>query len=150
MNFVKSKKYKIFSVAAVIITAGIIFMFSAQTSVDSAQTSGFIATFLSELIGKELPNELVRSFAHFCEYALFGFLVRNCAYTFKNDFGILKTVSLAWAYSWSDEIHQIFVDGRAFQLSDLAVDLGGIVLGTYTFVLIVTVIKKCRKQHECA
>jgi VanZ family protein len=42
---------------------------------------------------------------------------------------ILFSVVLCLGYAVSDELHQLFVPERAFQLQDLLVDGGGILVG---------------------
>lgn len=42
--------------------------------------------------------------------------------------------SLSAFYALSDEIHQLFVPGRTFQLLDLALDIGGGLIGLMVFV----------------
>ena len=54
---------------------------------------------------------------------------------------------IAWGYAFTDEIHQIFVPGRAFQLIDLTVNLFGILLGIGVFVLFV-LIAEIRKEKK--
>jgi len=45
--------------------------------------------------------------------------------------GSLIAVLLSMLYALSDETHQLFVPGRAFQVVDLVVDLGGILTGVW-------------------
>jgi VanZ family protein len=127
----------------------IIFLLSAQDAKESSQTSGFVVSILSLIFKNEIPHDLIRTLAHFSEYAVLAFFVSNALYAYKARRIPLFAPIISWGYAWTDEIHQIFVDGRAFQLFDLAVDLGGIILGTITFTLLIKVIKKLlKKQHN--
>ena len=46
---------------------------------------------------------------------------------------ILKSIIFCFVYSLSDEIHQIFIDGRTFQFLDLFMDAIGYILGSLIF-----------------
>lgn len=47
--------------------------------------------------------------------------------------GISLTVSLSMLFALSDEIHQLFVPGRAFQVVDLVIDFLGSLFGVFLF-----------------
>jgi VanZ family protein len=63
--------------------------------------------------------------------------------------GELRLVSLVLVlgiselYALSDEIHQLFVPGRTFQLMDLALDLLGGVIGLMVFAIL-----RKKSQHR--
>ncbi len=125
-----SKIYKIVSVILLVAVMIIIFILSHQNGESSSQTSGFVTAFLSALFGENLSEDIVRSFGHFSEFALLGFLTLNCTYSFCTVKKPVYAIIFSWIYAWTDEIHQIFIPQRAFQISDLLVDLAGIILGT--------------------
>lgn len=137
-----NKIYKSFSLIAVIAIAVTIFLLSAQNSTESAETSGTVIGFFERFFKSEISQEVIRTVAHCCEYAGFGFFVCNAFLAFKNKLMPLMGIITAFAYAVTDEIHQIFVPGRAFQISDLAVDLSGIVVGTLCFVILCKIIEK--------
>jgi VanZ family protein len=68
-----------------------------------------------------------REVMHAVEYLFLGVLV---------GIGLGRRTWVAFfvcvAYSLSDEVHQLFVPGRAFQLQDLALDALGSALGVWT------------------
>lgn len=142
MNTTGRKIYRIFSVIAVTAIMITIFILSAQESKESNETSGYFVDIFSLIFGKKIPQEILRTAAHFCEYAGLGFFMCNAFYSFKDRLTPVVTALLSWGYAWTDEIHQIFVDGRAFQLSDLAVDLGGVILGTVAFAILISIINE--------
>ena len=85
-------------------------------------------------------DELLGRFLHAAEYlVLAAFAAR--ALVWRDD---LRLVLLAMAFGLSalfaisDETHQLFVPGRAFELSDLALDLGGSVIGMVTYAFFLT------------
>lgn len=84
-------------------------------------------------VTKTLPStdEILGRFLHVGEYLVLGFLVlRAVAWegtVRAGNAGV--SLGIAMLYALSDEIHQIYVPGRAFQVSDLLLDLTGILLG---------------------
>ncbi len=129
--------YKIISailLGAVLVT---IFLLSNENSTQSNETSGFLITLLTELFGKAPSQNVIRTLAHFSEYAVLGFLVLNCIYAFTDKKRFFLSVGLSELYALSDEIHQLFVPGRAFQITDLLVDLCGIILGCAVIFIII-------------
>lgn len=138
--------YRTFSVIAVIGIALTIFLLSGQTAENSSATSGFFTELLSRFLDKHFSDGFIRTCAHFCEYAGLGFFVCNLIYSFKGKTFPFISSLISWVYAWSDEIHQLFVPGRAFQLSDLAVDLGGVIIGSIVFSAFIIIIGKQRKN----
>ena len=141
------KAYKIFSAVLMIAVMVTIFILSAENSKDSAETSNIIIIWLSQFFGYETSQEIIRTAAHFCEYAGLGFSVINFLYSFKKTVHPVLSVIIAWGYALSDEIHQFFVPGRAFQLIDLTVNFFGILLGIGVFTLIILIVET-RKDNE--
>lgn len=133
------------AVAAIMIA---IFILSAQTAEESSATSGLFTGFLSYLFNGNFPDEIIRTAAHFCEYAGLGFFVCNLIYSFKEKTHPVISALVSWGYAVTDETHQLFVPGRAFQISDLAVDLGGVVTGALVFTLFVGILRKIRKNRH--
>ena len=129
-----------------------IFLMSAKNAVQSGAMSGGLIKQLAPLINSkfnlldevsqadfiESLQGVVRTLAHFFEFTLLGALgffafrfTLNCRKKVVV-FGVL----MGCIYALTDEIHQIFVPGRTFQLKDVLVDWGGILLGTaIAFVL---------------
>lgn len=139
------KTYRIFSIITVIAIMLLIFLLSAQNAEQSTETSSFVVGLLARIFKNNPPHDLIRTAAHFSEYALLAFLISNALHAYKVRLFPLFAPIISWGYAWTDEVHQIFVPGRAFQLFDLAVDLGGIILGTLVFTVIIAILKKCIK-----
>ncbi len=148
MRFTRSKIYRIFSILAVISVMGVIFYLSAQNGEESSQTSGFVVELLALIFKGDIAQDFLRTFAHFSEYTVLGFLMYNVFYSFNVRFAPLISAALSWAYAWSDEIHQYFVPQRAFQFFDLAVDFGGIILGTTVIFLLFKLISKISLKNK--
>ena len=142
MNYTKGRKiYIAFSAILVAVVAVIIFKLSAQTATESSGTSQSLIDLIFSYLGKSFTQNTIRTVAHLCEFAGFGFLVTNLVFALKDKLMPVLSVLLSFGYAVTDEIHQIFVPGRAFQLIDLTIDLGGIILGTVVFSAIILIIK---------
>jgi len=62
------------------------------------------------------------------------------------------TVSVICAsiYAISDEVHQIFIDGRSCELRDWAIDTVGAILGAIGFLVIYLIIDAIIKKYKSA
>ena len=90
---------------------------------------------------------IVRTLAHICEYGVLGILVRTAFIPYKARRTILIPTLMCMSYSISDEIHQFFVEGRAYQFSDIICDSFGAILGIISVSLICTICLKIREKY---
>ncbi|OQB14397.1 MAG: VanZ like family protein [Firmicutes bacterium ADurb.Bin193] len=137
----------------------VIFLFSDQPAPQSDEISRGITVRITEAIPyvQELPedeketvvknvNNTIRKAAHFMLYFLLGIvLILSIKYTFLNITAYkLWIISLivCIVYAISDEIHQIFVDGRGAQIQDIIIDSLGAMLGSALPLFLRTYIKK--------
>jgi len=132
----------------------IIFFFSMENAENSDRRSGVFANIMICLFRPEYPHLspeeqqkiyddislIVRKCAHFAEYTLLGLILRFCLESwFGQRFRSVYTLSLisfagSVIYAGTDELHQLMIDGRSGQFTDVLVDscgaLTGIILGT--------------------
>lgn len=107
----------------------IIFSFSAQSAEGSQALSEGLLDRILKIIPFEISHVFLRKTAHFSEYALLG-AVSFCAFSFT-----LKRKSFLWgwvlsaAYAITDEIHQLFIPGRACRAFDVFIDSLGAAAG---------------------
>lgn len=132
----------------VIACAATIFYLSSQVAEDSNGTSYSLLDFLG--LSKEL-NSIIRETAHGIEYL--GFAALICAFLRSMDIEVLKSiifsVLIGIAYAVTDEIHQIFVPGRAFELFDICIDSAGAAIGALLMTAFIAVIfRKSRKRKN--
>lgn len=140
-----------------VITLGILLMmfgFSSQDSTQSGSISGQIARpitdFLAQrqgLTGQAYWNLYaqvdfaVRKTAHFSEYALLGVLLT----LLLDSYGV-RWRWLSWAgctlYAATDEIHQLFVDGRTGKWQDVLIDSSGAMTGMLLAFLALWLIRR--------
>lgn len=147
----KSKKvYVVISWMLVAACMVAIFCLSAQTAKDSADLSGSFIRAIFELIGIELQQEGIRTVAHCLEFMGLSFLMFNAIYA---TWEVKLTPVFAFAgtvmYAVTDEIHQIFVPGRAFQISDILVDSTGALIGVIaTFVIFKIILYIIKRRNK--
>lgn len=123
----------------------LIFIMSSFDATDSSNQSNFIVNIISNILNIEnarLLSLIIRKLAHFTEYLILGFLTINMLN--KNDISkkYLLSILICIIYATSDEIHQIFVPGRACQIRDVLIDSIGSITGVYLYKLIDTKILK--------
>lgn len=123
----------------------LIFLMSSFDATESTNQSNFIVNIITNIFkieNIELLSFIIRKLAHFTEYLILGLLVANM-FT-KNNINNLYLISiiLCIIYATSDEIHQLFVPGRACQLRDVLIDSIGSITGVYLYKLINTKILK--------
>lgn len=133
------------SIVLVLIWASLIFIMSSFDATDSSNQSNFIVNIISNILNIEnarLLSLIIRKLAHFTEYLILGFLTINMLN--KNDISkkYLLSILICIIYATSDEIHQIFVPGRAYQIRDILIDSMGSITGVYLYKLINTKILK--------
>lgn len=138
-------KTKMINWLPVLIWMIIIFMFSAQPASDSNQLSVGFTKVLLDTFGKVIPldieistinnivvqfNHIIRKFAHFAVYLILGILVSRAL--IKEGFKVrvfLISFFICVIYAASDELHQLFVQGRGCQLKDVLIDSTGAMVG---------------------
>jgi len=123
----------------------LIFIMSSFDATESANQSNFIVNIITDIFkieNIELLSFIIRKLAHFTEYLILGFLTINMLN--KNDISkkYLLSILICIIYATSDEIHQIFVPGRAYQIRDILIDSIGSITGVYLYKLINTKILK--------
>ena len=152
---------RILSITAVVLWMGVIFLLSAQTGENSGSTSGNIVKILVNFLWRnfeelsvqkqreimEIFQLIVRKGAHFTEYAVLAVLAANALRTYgvtqKQSWGVPVLVCLVYAVT--DEVHQLFVAGRACRALDVCIDTAGGIFGTACFMLVCFLLSKRKK-----
>ena len=141
-----------------------IFSSSAQIAeVSSESSGGFTRVFLSVFVEdfdemshekqQELVDSLqfvVRKGAHFSVYFVLGslcFFAMN-TYSIKTKQKAYISILISLIYAISDEIHQIFVPGRAGRITDVFIDLAGILTGVGLSLLSIKIAVKIIKMKK--
>lgn len=128
------------SIILVLIWMIIIFVMSSFNAEDSANQSNFIVNIISNIFNIEnvkLLSLIIRKLAHFTEYLILGILVINMFTKNNISKSYLLSILLCVIYATSDEIHQIFIPGRACQIKDILIDSVGSITGIYLYKLLI-------------
>lgn len=139
-----------------------IFINSSQTAEISSQTSSsftekLLTIFYSDFsdLSEMQRHILISSLQHFirkaAHFSVFFALAFSCylalnTYNIKIYIKMLLTVTISVLYALSDEIHQLFSEGRACQFSDIIIDTAGAVCGMFLAVGLAAVYNKLRKR----
>ena len=107
-----------------------------SADISSAQ-SGFVLKFVQKILEAiGLPPALIteyiiRKLAHFCEYALLGFLASTTAQLWYGRLRPRIFMILFWGLfiPVTDEFLQLFVDGRVASVQDIVLDFSGFIFG---------------------
>ena len=131
----------------VVICMGIIFSLSAQNGEESSELShSFVRAFLEQL-GLTINEGILRSCAHCLEFMGLSVLVFNAVYaTFETRITPVIAFVGTVVYAVTDEIHQIFVPDRAFQISDILVDSTGALIGVIASLIILKIILTIKER----
>ena len=134
---------KILLWCAVIFVSIQIYGFSSKTATESSGESGRIAHNIVEIINKFIEMEdnqkddvffvvhhTIRKCAHLTEYfiltVLVFFLARN--YGLKRSVCAIISLGYCIVFATTDEIHQLFIEGRSGEIRDVLIDFSGGVL----------------------
>ena len=152
-------------VCLLIANMAVIFLFSSADRVESGETSAGVTRFLLETFHPhygELPeaeqaaliqsaHRFVRKAAHFCEFALLGFLSAGLflwlsARTFAVKGWMTLSIPAVFTllYAASDEIHQMFTD-RGPRVTDVLIDFAGACFGILLIRGLVWLLQRSRK-----
>lgn len=93
-------------------------------------------------------NAPLRRAAHALEFVLLGFSLAGLLLSLLTPERFRRCAALAWIgcglYALTDELHQLFVDGRAFEVSDLLLDGIGSMAGILLCVCLTLVFVRKR------
>lgn len=140
----KKIKYFIPSIILMII----IFNFSNQTGTESSGLSSQIVLWIQTYLHIPITEFIVRKAAHMSEYALltlsfiYGFYKSNLSFHKIYLFSLLG----AFLYACSDELHQLFIGGRAGQFRDVCIDTSGAIIAVILFYIIYNYISRNQKK----
>ena len=130
-----------------------IFYFSSRTAVESTEQSNVILDFLKRIFGESFITQtdlIVRKCAHFLEFTGLGLLFALALFVQTAKPKTPLAIALTSVYAVTDEVHQIFVEGRACRVYDWAIDTAGAALGALAFLAIFAIIGKIKAKNKKA
>lgn len=129
------KKLILFIVA--ICSIATMFYFSSRNAEISSKQSQMILDILLNF-GLETNSYFIRKFAHFIIFVLIGFCVSmfiSC-YIESTFLNIITSFLLASGYACIDEYMQTFIPGRNGNITDVCIDVSGVLVGIMIFILL--------------
>lgn len=119
-----------------------IFCFSSQPADESNLNNYSVINFFSwlgidlvKLLGWDFANFLIRKIAHIGEYFLLFMLAYYGFFKGKFKRPVISGFVLSVLYSCTDEIHQLFVPGRACKPEDILIDFIGMAIGSIIILI---------------
>lgn len=146
----------------IIIWMLIIFLFSNQQGNASSVTSNKVTKEIIEIIPstKHLEenqkneivkkvNPIMRKIAHYTIYLVGGILIMFFISTIvqSEKRGVLYSALIGLIYAITDEIHQMFMDGRTAKITDVFIDTLGVITGIVIYLTIKKIIY-CLKSKD--
>ncbi|MBO5477798.1 MAG: VanZ family protein [Clostridia bacterium] len=157
----KKEIIKCINIILVLIWMIIVFWFSAQIGESSSNISGNtirrIITFLNNNISAlelekivEFLQPIVRKLAHFTMYTIGGFLIYNLFKAINNTEKkkIIYSFIFGVIYATTDEIHQLFVQGRSGSIIDVGIDSLGVISGICIYIILRKFINRILKYKK--
>lgn len=146
---------KVLSTILVILWMFTIFYFSHQQGTGSSGMSKKVSNIIINIfdINNEMTQEekevavekiepVIRKLAHYAIYIVGGILIINCAHAYgvhsKN--AIIYSAIFGVAYAVSDEVHQLFINGRSGRIEDVIIDSIGIFTGITVYLFMKQVV----------
>lgn len=139
---------KFISYALLIVWMTIIFFFSNIKATESTkQSDSVIDKTIVQVVGSinkdmtieqkesiiDIASTPIRKCAHLFLYFVLGLLI--CNIVKSADLGLKNTILISLflcvAYACSDEVHQLFIEGRSGELKDVFIDSLGSILGIF-------------------
>ena len=144
----------------------LIFLFSAADGDESSKTSSWVGRTIAKVIysdfeswSEEKQEEYIekieypiRKTAHASEYALLAMLVFGAIGPLPGKKKDFQRYAFSWLittlYAGSDEFHQLFVEGRSGQFTDVCIDSAGALAGLLILAGCLALGSKMRKSRE--
>lgn len=164
-RLIKPKKYVFFSFIATLLCMIGIFLLSAQpANVSDGNSRWILGRFIGSitgLIGNDMSvqqrfqlvkniDSIARELMHGVVYfvlAIFAELTVIGAINKKHD-SVIITFIFCIFYGLTDEIHQLFVPGRSFQIIDLIMDASGALIAIVLVVVTSNVVNRKKYKYR--
>jgi VanZ family protein len=118
----------------VVLWAGMIFFLSSYSNpYQSLLPKNLYEGSSINLLNSTIQTEQVGELSHLFIYVVLGGLIMRALIPSSHSSVVWFAWGIAILYSLSDEIHQILVPGREFQLEDLALDSLGALVGVLMY-----------------
>ena len=149
----KDKQKRILYWVILLIWMIFIFYMSNQPANISNSQSDFVLNIVRHLgldiegIYVNIAITIIRKGAHFIEYLILNILYFNVLrFYVGNKKALIFSIILSFIYASTDEIHQMFVAGRAGRFTDVLIDTSGAATGSILLLFIISIINKKQRS----
>ncbi|MEC9485525.1 MAG: VanZ family protein [Candidatus Izemoplasma sp.] len=140
--------------AMVVLWMFVIFLFSHQDASMSLESSDFLSDIVKTLVINIREDQFIeqwiiehiRELAHIGVFMILGGLLLHALNHHHDSEQYTYTSVIGISYAIIDEIHQSFIPGRAFQLTDIALDTLGVGLAIFGLIVMKHFMKKETKN----
>ncbi len=139
----KKKALTVISWLLVAVCMGVIFFFSSQ----DGNTSQALSDGFKIIFGIPVKITVIRKTAHFLEFAGLALLVFNAVRQTCGFNRPFVSFFITAAYAVTDEIHQLFVEGRACRMFDVFIDSCGAATAV-AFIMLLIFISEKRRLYD--
>ena len=139
--------FRVIFTFALIACIAFIFRNSLETGAQSSMRSQELMAMLNELLGKvhlgPLSEHTIRKLAHFAEFTMEGFLLMLCLRVYTSHF----VRHMSWPLlggmttALTDETIQRFIPNRTSAVTDVWIDMAGVVCGLFVALIILLIVR---------
>ena len=139
--------FRVIFTFALIACIAFIFRNSLETGTQSSMRSQELMAVLNELLGKvhlgPLSEHTIRKLAHFAEFTMEGFLLMLCLRVYTSHF----VRHMSWPLlggmttALTDETIQRFIPNRTSAVTDVWIDMAGVVCGLFVALIILLIVR---------
>ena len=146
--------FRVIFTIALIACIAFIFRNSLQEGAFSSARSQAVMRALNHLLDNvglgPLSEHTVRKLAHFAEFTLEGFLLMLClrVYTCLFFRHVSWTLLGGMTTAMMDETIQRFIPGRSSQVTDVWIDMGGVVCGLFVALVLLLIVRAITAFHR--
>lgn len=145
--------FRIIFTIALIACIGFIFRNSLEEGALSAERSRAIMRAVNEFLGRfslgPLSEHTIRKLAHFAEFTLEGFLLMLCLRVYTRHF--VRHVSWpllgGMTTALADETIQRFIPNRSSQVTDVWLDMAGVLFGLFVALILLLIVRALTAFH---
>lgn len=155
MNRNKKPVARIILTILCVVAIGAIFF---NSSLDAAESTGMSNPFVDGInrffeslrLDVTVTEKTVRKTAHFTEYAILGALLSVTTYLYakKRREAFAMAFPLGCAVALCDEVIQLFPKGRSSEVTDMLIDIAGILVAALIVHLILYLIERHKGKKE--
>ena len=139
--------FRVIFTFALIACIAFIFRNSLETGAQSSVRSQELMALLNELLGKvhlgPLSEHTIRKLAHFAEFTMEGFLLMLCLRVYTAHFVRHMSWPLLGGMTTAlmDETIQRFIPNRTSSVTDVWIDMAGVVCGLFVALIILLIVR---------